>query len=46
MLNKSKFVLYAAIYMFSAEANISVNVDPGWLVSYPQEYLYVSNWQG
>jgi hypothetical protein len=44
-LIKSKFVLYAASYRISAEANISANIDFGLLLSYSQEYLYVSNWQ-
>jgi len=43
VLKKSKFVLYAAIYKFSAEANISANIsaniDFGLHVSYPQKYL-------
>lgn len=46
MLNKSKFLLYAAIYKFSAEANISANIDFVLVVSYRQKYLYVSNWHG
>ena len=37
MINKSIFVLYAAIYNFSTEANISANIDFRLLVFYPQE---------